>query len=235
MEENETMLNGVVEGVIYRNPENGYSVLDVSCDGKLITAVGLLSVVEPGESLSLRGQWVLHPTYGSQFKVESFERNTPKSAADMLRYLSGGTIKGVGPATAQRVVDRFGDRTFEVIENEPDRLAEIRGISREKADAICDAFRKQFAVRETMIYLEKYGMTPTECLNTYKAFGSASVERVTENPYCLCGAKVGIGFVRADEIAQRMEHAVNADRKTDPRSHRIRRSLQNIRKGAGSG
>ena len=228
MDENETMLNGVVEGVIYRNPENGYSVLDVSCDGKLITAVGLLSVVEPGESLSLRGQWVLHPTYGSQFKVESFERNTPKSAADMLRYLSGGTIKGVGPATAQRIVDRFGDRTFAVIENEPDRLAEIRGISREKADAICDAFRKQFAVRETMIYLEKYGMTPTECLNTYKAFGSASVERVTENPYCLCGAKVGIGFVRADEIAQRMEHAVDPMyRARAGVLHIIRHNLQN--------
>ena len=228
MEETETMLNGVVEGVIYRNPENGYSVLDVSSEGTLFTAVGLLSVVEPGETLTLRGQWVTHPTFGKQFKVEAFERKTPKNAADMLRYLSGGTIKGVGPATAQHIVDRFGDRTFEIIENEPDRLAEIRGISREKAASISEAFRKQFAVRETMIYLEKYGMTPTECLNTYKAFGSASVERVTENPYCLCGAKVGIGFVRADEIAQRLEH--NVDPMYRARAgvlHIIRHNLQN--------
>ncbi len=228
MEETGTILYGVVEGVIYRNPENGYSVLDVSCDGKLITAVGLLSVVEPGESLSLRGQWVTHPTFGSQFKVEAFERKTPKNAADMLRYLSGGTIKGVGPATAQRIVDRFGDRTFEVLENESDRLADIRGISREKADAIGEAFRKQFAVRETMIYLEKYGMTPTECLNTYKAFGEASVDRVTENPYCLCGSNVGIGFIRADEIAQKLEHAVDPMyRARAGVLHIIRHNLQN--------
>ena len=209
MHETETMINGVVEGVIYRNPENGYSVLDVSCEGKLITAVGLLSVVEQGESLEMRGQWVNHPTFGSQFKVEAFERKTPKSAADMLRYLSGGTIKGIGPATARKIVDRFGDRTFEVLETQPDRLAEIKGISREKADAMGDAFRKQFAVREIMISLEKYGMTPTECLNIYKAFGSASVARVTENPYCLCAAKIGISFNRADEIAPRLNPAVN--------------------------
>ena len=209
MEETGTIINGVVEGIIYRNPENGYSVLDVSWEGKLITAVGLLSVVEAGEQLVLRGSWVNHPTFGSQFKVESFERRLPKNAADMLRYLSGGTIKGIGPATAQKIVERFGDKTFEIMENQPDRLAEIRGISAEKADEIGKAFRKQFAVREIMIYLEKYGMTPAECLSTYKAFGPNSVERVTENPYCLCTARIGISFVRADEIAQQMAHTVN--------------------------
>lgn len=209
MEETGTIINGVVEGIIYRNPENGYSVLDVSWEGKLITAVGLLSVVEPGEQLVLRGGWVNHPTFGSQFKVESFERKLPKNAADMLRYLSGGTIKGIGPATAQKIVDRFGDKTFEIMETQPARLSEIRGISAEKADEIGKAFRKQFAVREIMIYLEKYGMTPAECLSTYKAFGPNSVERVTENPYCLCTARIGISFNRADEIAQQMTAAVN--------------------------
>ncbi len=209
MEETETIITGVVEGVIFRNPENGYSVLDVSVEGKLITAVGLLSVAEPGEELQMRGQWVKHPTFGSQFKVESFERRTPKSAADMLRYLSGGTIKGIGPATAQKIVDRFGDKTFEILETEPERLAEIKGISREKAGIMGDAFRKQFAVREIMIYLEKYGMTPSECLSTYKAFGAGCVERVTENPYCLCAAKIGISFIRADEIAERLNPGVN--------------------------
>ena len=101
MEESQTIITGVVEGVIYRNPENGYSVLDVSSEGKLLTAVGLLAVAEPGEELQMRGRWVKHPTFGSQFKVDAFERRTPKSAADMLRYLSGGTIKGIGPATAR--------------------------------------------------------------------------------------------------------------------------------------
>ena len=228
MEESQTMITGVVEGVIYRNPENGYSVLDVSSEGKLLTAVGLLAVAEPGEELQMRGRWVKHPTFGSQFKVEAFERRMPKSAADMLRYLSGGTIKGIGPATARKIVNRFGDKTFEVLETQPDRLAEIKGISREKADEMSDAFRKQFAVREIMIYLEKYGMTPSECLNTYKAFGAACIERVTENPYRLCTAKIGISFNRADEIAQQLNPSV------DPRCraragilHIISHNLQN--------
>ncbi len=205
----EIVISGYVEGIIFRNAENGYSVLDVSCEGKLITAVGNLACVDPGEALRLQGQWVHHPTFGAQFKVSGFERQLPKSAADMLRYLSGGTIKGIGPATAQKIVDRFVAQTFEVLENDPESLAQIKGISREKAASICEDFRKQFAVREIMIYLEKYGMTPSECLSAYKTLGSNVVERVTENPYCLCNRHIGISFERADEIASSLDFPVN--------------------------
>ena len=209
MEQEQVVLTGYVEGVIFRNAENGYSVLDFSSDGKLITAVGLLSLVDPGEELTLKGTWVRHPTFGMQFKVDAFERRLPKTAADMLRYLSGGTVKGIGPATAEKIVKRFGEQTFEVMEHDPLALAQIKGISEEKARQIGESFQKQFAVREIMIYLEKYGMTPSECLSAYKALGANVAERVTENPYCLCGQRIGIGFERADEIASRLPHPVN--------------------------
>ena len=209
MEQEQVVLTGYVEGVIFRNAENGYSVLDFSSDGKLITAVGLLSLVDPGEELTLKGTWVRHPTFGMQFKVDAFERRLPKTAADMLRYLSGGTVKGIGPATAEKIVSRFGEQTFEIMEHDPLALAQIKGISEEKARQIGESFQKQFAVREIMIYLEKYGMTPSECLSAYKALGANVAERVTENPYCLCGQRIGIGFERADEIASRLPHPVN--------------------------
>ena len=192
---------GVVEGIVYRNAENGYTVLDISLDGKLITAVGELSFVDVGEELSMQGEWVVHPTFGRQFKVTACERKIPKSAGDMLRYLSSGAVKGIGPATARKIVERFGDETFEVIENSPHLLAQIKGISDEKAKQISDSFKSQFAVRGVMIYLEKYGMSPSECLSIYKALGSNAVERITENPYLLCTERIGLSFLRADEIA----------------------------------
>ena len=195
------VVNGVVEGIVYRNAENGYSVLDVSFDGKLITAVGELSFVDVGEELSMKGEWVVHPTFGKQFKVSACERKIPKSAGDMLRYLSSGAVKGVGPATAIKIVERFGDQTFEILENSPYLLAEIKGISENKAKQMSDSFKNQFAVREVMIYLEKYGMSPSECLSVYKALGSNAVERITENPYLLCSERIGLSFSRADEIA----------------------------------
>ncbi len=201
METAADVINGVVEGIVYRNAENGYSVLDISHDGKLITAVGALSCVDVGEELSMRGEWVVHPTFGRQFKVSACERKIPKSAGDMLRYLSSGAVKGIGPATAKKIVERFGNESFEILENSPHLLAQIKGISEERAKEMSACFKNQFAVREVMIYLEKYGMSPSECLSVYKALGSNAVERITENPYLLCSGQIGLSFTRADEIA----------------------------------
>ncbi len=201
METAADVINGVVEGIVYRNAENGYSVLDISHDGKLITAVGALSCVDVGEELSMRGEWVVHPTFGRQFKVSACERKIPKSAGDMLRYLSSGAVKGIGPATAKKIVERFGNESFEILENSPHLLAQIKGISEERAKEMSDCFKNQFAVREVMIYLEKYGMSPSECLSVYKALGSNAVERITGNPYLLCSGQIGLSFTRADEIA----------------------------------
>ncbi len=208
--EQEIFIEGTIEDVVYTNPENGYSVIDISHDKKLVTAVGIIPSCSPGERIKLKGQWITHPTFGRQFKASACERSRPKSSADMLRYLSSGTIKGIGPATAAKIIDRFGEDTFDVMENSPHLLSEIKGITTDKAKEIGERFRSQFAVREVMIALERFGLNPTESLNVYKAFGVTAVERVTENPYILCSEKVGIRFERADEIAASFLHEVKS-------------------------
>lgn len=197
----EELIEGIVENIVYTNAENGYSVIDLSHQGNLITVVGIMPSCCVGEKLRLKGQWTNHPTFGTQFKAEACERSLPKTAGDMLRYLSGGTIKGIGPATARKIVERFGENTFDVMENSPSELAEIKGISMDKAMEISESFKSQFAVREVMIALERIGMTSTECLSAYKAFGTAAPEKISENAYILCSDKVGMRFDRVDEIA----------------------------------
>lgn len=210
MDVEEIIIDGVIEDIVYSNPENGYSVIDISHNNQLVTAVGIMPSCCPGEKIKLKGYWTKHPTFGTQFRAVACERSLPKSSADMLRYLSGGAVKGIGPATAVKIIERFGEETFDVLEKNPERLAEIKGISLEKAKEMSRHFKEQFAVREIMIALEKYDMSPTECLNAYKAFGASAVERITENPYILCREVVGIKFERADEIAQTFPTAVKS-------------------------
>ena len=199
-EKNE-IISGVVEYVSFRNDENGFTVLDIDSGGKLVTVVGVLPEVEAGETLKLSGTWGFHKTFGRQFKAELCERSMPKNSADLLKYLSSGAIKGIGPSTALKIVESFGENTFDVLENDVERLATIKGISKRKAQEISEAFNEQFAVREIMISLEKYGMKPNECLKAFKAFGNNCVAVIKRNPYILCRENVGIGFERADEIA----------------------------------
>lgn len=206
--EQEIFIEGTIEDVVYTNPENGYSIIDISCDKALVTAVGIMPSCSAGEKIKLKGQWTTHPTFGKQFKAVACERSLPKSSGDMLRYLSSGTIKGIGPATAAKIVERFGEQTFEIMEKEPHRLAEIKGITQDKAADIGERFRSQFAVREVIIGLERYGLSPQECLTVYNAFGVSATERVYENPYILCSEKVGLRFERADEIAASFPHEV---------------------------
>ena len=197
----EVFIEGTAENIVYTNPENGYSVIEINYENSLTTVVGIMPSCCVGEKLKLRGEWTKHPTFGTQFKVSACERSMPKSAGDMLRYLSGGTIKGIGPALAAKIVERFGENTFEIMETDPQQLSQIRGISKEKALSIGESFKSQFAIREVMISLERFGMNPTECLNVYKAYGVNATERINENPYILCGEKVGMRFERVDEIA----------------------------------
>lgn len=210
MDNEKILIEGIVENIVYTNPDNGYSVIDMNYENSLITVVGIMPSCCPGEKLKVQGQWTKHHTFGMQFKAETAQRSLPKTSGDMLRYLSGGTIKGVGPATAAKIVEKFGEETFDVIEKSPHLLAAIKGITREKAEDIGRRFREQFAVREVMIALEKFGMSPTECLNAYKAFGANATERITENPYVLCTDKVGLRFERADEIAQSFPSSVKS-------------------------
>jgi len=197
-------LSGTVEGVSFRNAENGFTVLDFDCGGELATVVGVLPEVQPGELLNLRGQWVESPQWGRQFRAELCEQVIPHTAAQMLKYLSSGTVKGIGPATAQKIVEEFGDKTFDILENSPERLAEVRGISEAKAKLASEDFKKQFALRSVMIALEQFGMTPSECLRAYKVFGANAPDTVRRNPYALCEERIGIGFDRADAISSNL-------------------------------
>ena len=214
-------ITGIVEDVVFQNNENSFTVLDVSCDGELVTAVGELPEVTAGEKVVLTGTWGMHPSFGRQFKVERFERYMPETAAQFLKYLSSGAIKGIGPKTATYIVERFGDNTFNVIENEPDRLTFIKGISKDKAQKISAEFKKQFAVRTVILGLEKYGLVPSECIRIFKKLGINAVSIIEENPYILCGEAQIISFERAEKIASELENVPDT-------KHRLRAGIAHI-------
>lgn len=195
-------LEGTVEDIKFRNEQNGYTVLEIGCDDELVTAVGTFSDISVGESVRLSGAWTYHSTFGRQFKVEAYEREMPATAEQLYNYLAAGAVKGIGPRIASKIIEKFGENTFDVLENEPKRLATIKGISLEKAEKMQESFKKQFAVRNVMIALETYGMSPRECIAAYEAFGAGAVERVLKNPFELCDAQTGIGFERAEAIAE---------------------------------
>lgn len=197
-------VTGVVEYITYQNTENGYTVLEFSSDGELFTATGNIGDLYSGEKVTFTGKWMVHPTFGKQLKIEGCVREMPETAADMLSYLSSGIIKGIREKTAQKIVERFGEDTFDVIENAPMRLVEIKGISRDRAREISDEFKKRAAEREALIALEKYGLSTAECLRVFKVFGSRSVETIERNPYMLCSERMGITFEKACAIAEKL-------------------------------
>lgn len=194
-------LCGVVEDVTYRREDTGFTVMDIFADDEYVTVVGVLPELSEGESVRLRGTWGYHATFGKQFKAQLCERSMPSSSADLLRYLSSGAVRGIGPATAKKIIERFGENSFDVLENQPERLADIKGISLKKARDISKIFNEQFAVRQIMISLERFGMTTHECLEAYKLYGANAVDVIKANPYALCSDIVGMGFERADAIA----------------------------------
>ena len=179
-------LTGSVENIIYHNEKNQYSVLELISGDDLVTAVGVFPYISVGEELKLYGVWTSHPNFGPQFKTEAFEKTAPKTTAAVLKYLSGGAVKGIGPATAKRIVDTFGESTLEIIENEPDRLAQIKGISKAKADEISQEIKRVYGIRELMLYLGNYGVKPDEAVRVWKTYGPSSKELIADNPYLVC-------------------------------------------------
>ena len=204
MEQDVVTLSGTIESVIFRNESNGWCVFEMSCDDELVTVVGTFFQIQSGEEIRVMGEWVNHPSYGRQFKARTFERCVPATAAAMLKYMASGAIKGVGPSTARRIIDRFGADAFEVIENEPEKLAAIRGISPNKARSIQEEYRQQFGIRSCMLFLQQYNVTPAETIRIWKRFGVNAVDMIRKNPYILCGNGLWISFDRADAIAAEM-------------------------------
>ncbi len=198
-------ITGVVEDITFQNDSNGFTVLDFSTDDELFTAVGVMPGITAGETVSLTGNFIMHPTFGRQLKVTAFTRTLPETSEQIVKYLSSGVIRGVGPKKALLIVETFGADTLNVIENEPERLSELKGISIDQAKNIGEEFKKQYAMRTVMLGLEKYGLTPNECVRIYKKLGLRAVEMVKENPYCLCSLGIGISFEKAEVIEEKLE------------------------------
>lgn len=198
----QTEINGIISSVIYLNDENGYAVVRMETDsGEMVTAVGCLPYIAPGEMISAEGSWVTHAQHGRQFKIEQSNRLLPTSADGIYEYLAGSTVKGIGPATAALIVDRFKEKSLDILEMHPEKLAEIKGISLTKAKDLSASFKKQAGVRRLTEFLCAYGIKPLVALKLYRTYGSAALETVHENPYIISASHIGASFAEADNLA----------------------------------
>ncbi|MEA4832232.1 MAG: ATP-dependent RecD-like DNA helicase [Oscillospiraceae bacterium] len=209
--EGKEKLSGEVEEIIYQNEENGYTVCVISSpDGNHETLVGTMPMLSVGEEIAAYGVWTTHREYGEQFKVEYFEKKLPGDAESIKRYLSSHAVRGVGPKLAGKIVDRFKEATFEVIENSPELLCDIKGISPKRSREISDSFRMQFGMRNIMMFFGRYFGVSTS-VRIYKRWGSAAIDLVRSNPYILCDEIYGIGFERADSMAISLGHKADSE------------------------
>lgn len=204
------ILKGTIEDIVYRNESNDYTVLEI-VDGEdnLVTAVGVIPMAFEGEIVTLRGRWTYHKEFGKQFAFDSFDKSLPEDVDGIFKYLSSGTIKGVGPVTALKIVNRFGVDSFDVIEHRPEWLSDISGITRKKAVAISESFRQQSGIRGVMMFCKDY-MGVSEVTKVYKAFGVGAVGLIKDNPYILCNSEAGIPFAKADAIAKSLGAALDS-------------------------
>lgn len=205
------VVNGYVDHIIYRNADNGYTVLVMICDEEEVTCVGTFSDIAEGENIEAHGSYMDHPMYGRQFAVKSFEEKAPKDEMAIERYLGSGAIKGVGIALAARIVRRFKSDTFRIIEEEPERLAEVKGISERKAMEIADQVNAKRDLRQAMIFLQQYGISTTLAVKIYNTYGQEIYGILKENPYRMADDVDGVGFRTADEIASHVGIRTDSD------------------------
>ena len=204
-------IKGYVEHIIYRNSENGYTVFVLNSLGDIRTCVGYPAEISEGESCVVAGTSVSHPLYGEQLQLERFEPVPPENAQAMLRYLSSGAVRGIGEALAKRIVKRFGDDTLRIMEEEPERLAEIKGISERIAREIGLQMEDKRDLRSAMLFLQQYGIGSRTAMRIWKAYGMDLFGILKEDPYRLAEDIDGIGFATADGIASRMGVAADSD------------------------
>lgn len=204
-------VTGYVDHIIYRNSENGYTVLVLIAHEEELTCVGFFSDIVEGENIEAAGEYIEHPTYGRQFKVSSFEEKAPEDELAIERYLGSGAIKGIGIAMAARIVRKFKKDTFRIIEEEPERLAEVKGISERKAMEIADQVNAKKDLRQAMIFLQQYGIHTNLAVKIYNTYGAEIYGILKENPYRLADDIEGVGFKTADEIASRVGIRTDSD------------------------
>lgn len=196
-------IQGYVEKIVYRNEDNGYTVLSVSIDGDEIVCVGTFQFIGEGEFVRLNGKTTTHPSYGEQFSVDSYEIKQPEDKTAILKYLSSGAIKGIGKALAERIIKKFGEDTFRIIEEEPGRLVEVKGISQRMSIEIANQLEEKKDMRKAMIFLQELGISMNLAVKIYNKYGYSVYEIIKKNPYKLAEDIEGVGFKIADEIATR--------------------------------
>ena len=205
---------GTVHSVIFQNAENGYTVLRLLTEeGEVITVVGCIPCVAPGEHLAVSGVRETHPQHGEQVRAVELERSLPEDEEEIFSYLSSGVSKGVGPATARRIVERFGPETLDILEREPERLTTLKGITARKVQEIAENFRQHMGLRRLMAFLAQYQLPPVLAVELRRQYGDAALEKVRENPYLLSGESCGVAFSVTDQMAMGMGLAADSDQR----------------------
>lgn len=198
-------VEGTVQSVVFQNEENGYTVLSLLTEqGEVVTVVGCIPYAAPGEGMTVTGVWITHPLYGPQITCEQVERRMPREEEEIVSYLASGILKGVGQATAERLVERFGTDTLRVLEEEPERLSQIKGITAKKAMELSKAFRELTGLRRTMEFMARYDLPVHLAVQAHRVYGAQALQRLREDPYLLTGQSFGVEFSRADEMALSM-------------------------------
>ena len=213
MEQKLLHVEGTVENVLFKNEANGYVVLDLDAGGELITVVGEIGDIEEGEGLILEGYYDTHRRFGTQFRAEYCERKLPDTVVNIEKYLGSGAVKGIGPGLAKKIVAVFGEKTLDIMEHDPYRLSEIKGISAQKCEDIANEARKLFSLRCIMSYLSGYGVKSGIAMRTYQKYGPDAMELLKFNPYLLCGENIDLEFKKADTIAHDLHIPKNSDKR----------------------
>ncbi len=205
------VLNGFVENIVFKSEDTGYVVCRIRNDKNLISAVGTVPFLKEGQNVKLTGYWTVHKQFGNQFNIQEYEELLPNSLDGIEKYLSAGIIHGIGPVTAKKIIEKFGEETLDIMENNIERLMEIEGIGEKKFQIIYESYIEQQGLKDIILYFHKHGVTNNQCVKIYKKFGPNARQIVCDNPYILCDEISGIGFKTADRIAMSIGIEKNSD------------------------
>ena len=205
------VLNGFVESIVFKNEETGYVVCKIRSEKNLVSAVGTVPFIKEGQNVKLTGVWTVHKQFGNQFNIQDYEELLPNSLDGIEKYLSAGIIHGIGPITAKKIIEKFGEKTLDIMENNIERLMEIEGIGEKKFQIIYESYIEQQGLKDVILYFSKHGVTNNQCVKIYKKFGPNARQIVSHNPYILCEEISGIGFKTADRIAMSIGIENNSD------------------------
>lgn len=205
------VLNGFIENIVFKSEDTGYVVCKIRNEKNLISAVGTVPFIKEGQNVRLKGYWTVHKQFGNQFNIQEYEELLPNSLDGIEKYLSAGIIHGIGPVTAKKIIEKFGEETLNIMENHIERLMEIEGIGEKKFQIIYESYIEQQGLKDIILYFHKHGVTNNQCVKIYKKFGPNAKQIVSGNPYILCDEISGIGFKTADRIAMSIGIEVNSE------------------------